>query len=189
MSDRADRHGQILAAALGVFGRYGYRRTSMELIAEAAGLSRPALYQYFAGKEEIFRAMGEQAVARLIAQAEAAGRCEGTLGDRLYGALAVKLDFVAGSVEATFRSQLLAEATAVAPELTRSLKEQHVAVLEAVLMSARQELGLLDVALSAHDTAVLLQAALTGIAQQQEELTVLRTRLRQLVDLTTRSLT
>lgn len=186
-SDSAKRE-QILAAALQVFGRYGYRRTSMELIAQAAGVSRPAIYQYFGGKEEVFRAMGEQAVSRLVTQAEASSSTPGPIADRLYSALAVKLDFVAGSVEAGFRSELLAEAKTVAPDLTRSLKERHVAVIEALLRSAKEELGLVDVALSAHDAAVLLLDALTGIAQQQEEPAVLRTRLRQLVDLTVRSL-
>jgi hypothetical protein len=112
----------------------------------------------------------------------------GTVADRLFGALVVKLDFVAGSVEAGFRSELLSEAKTVAPELTRSLKDRHVGVIEALLRTAEDELSLLGVVLSAHDAAVLLLDALTGIAQQPEEPAVLRKRLRQLVDLTVRSL-
>lgn len=45
---------RILSAARAVFLRYGYRRANMNDIAEAAGMSRPALYLRFKNKEEIF---------------------------------------------------------------------------------------------------------------------------------------
>lgn len=54
-----ERRTAILDAALGKFAAYGFARTSMADIAEAAGMSRPALYQHFGNKEEIFRAMLE----------------------------------------------------------------------------------------------------------------------------------
>ena len=47
----------ILQSALQVFGTYGYRRTNMSLVAEAADLSRQALYMYFATKEDLFSAL------------------------------------------------------------------------------------------------------------------------------------
>ena len=52
--DIAERRQGILSAAAGVFLRYGYARTTMEDVAEAAGLSRPALYALFPKKEGIF---------------------------------------------------------------------------------------------------------------------------------------
>jgi AcrR family transcriptional regulator len=42
------------AAAADVFLRYGYARTTMGDIAKAAGMSRPALYLLFPGKEQVF---------------------------------------------------------------------------------------------------------------------------------------
>jgi AcrR family transcriptional regulator len=60
-----DRQNLILTAALGVFGRYGFKRTSMEDIARESGISRGALYLSFENKSAIFLAlalaMGEQA--------------------------------------------------------------------------------------------------------------------------------
>ncbi|PWI04698.1 hypothetical protein DIZ27_43730 [Streptomyces sp. NWU339] len=35
----------MLSAAFRVFGGYGYRRSSMDLMAQAARMSRPAVYQ------------------------------------------------------------------------------------------------------------------------------------------------
>ena len=42
--------------ALEVFGRYGFRKTSMDEVARSADISRQGLYLYFASKEALFRA-------------------------------------------------------------------------------------------------------------------------------------
>jgi len=41
---------RILDAAMGVFRRHGFRRSSIEQAAEAAGLTRQALYHHFKSK-------------------------------------------------------------------------------------------------------------------------------------------
>jgi TetR/AcrR family transcriptional regulator len=43
----------ILDAALEVFSQYGFRGATVDMIADAAGLSKPNLLYYFASKEEI----------------------------------------------------------------------------------------------------------------------------------------
>ncbi|WP_162708317.1 TetR/AcrR family transcriptional regulator [Rhizobium cremeum] len=48
-----------LAAALATFITYGYKRTTMDDIARAAGLSRPALYLLYRNKADIFGACVE----------------------------------------------------------------------------------------------------------------------------------
>jgi len=55
--DREARSAILLQAAEHVFMRFGYNRTTMGLLAEAAGISRPAVYLLFPGKEEIFSAL------------------------------------------------------------------------------------------------------------------------------------
>ena len=45
---------RIVAEALRLFEQQGYRATSVESIARAAGTSRATLYQYFESKEQIF---------------------------------------------------------------------------------------------------------------------------------------
>ncbi len=45
----------VFDAASDVFAQYGFRRTSMNDIAQAAGMSRPALYLLFENKEDLFR--------------------------------------------------------------------------------------------------------------------------------------
>ena len=50
----------MLSAALEVFGRHGFRKTSMEDVARSAGISRQSLYVRFANKETLFRAAVRQ---------------------------------------------------------------------------------------------------------------------------------
>ncbi|MET7375598.1 TetR/AcrR family transcriptional regulator [Micromonospora arida] len=50
------KRNAVLAAAAGVFGRYGFQKTSMEAVAKAAGISRPGLYLMFPNKEQLYRA-------------------------------------------------------------------------------------------------------------------------------------
>jgi len=52
----ADRRADILDAAIPVFGRFGFRKTSVEELAAAAGLSKQGLYLHFSGKEALFQA-------------------------------------------------------------------------------------------------------------------------------------
>lgn len=48
---------RIVSAAKAVFLKYGYSRVTMNDLAVAAGMSRPALYLVFSKKEELFRAV------------------------------------------------------------------------------------------------------------------------------------
>jgi AcrR family transcriptional regulator len=63
-----------LAAAATVFLRFGYRKTAMEDIARAAGMSRQGLYLHYATKEELFRAADQVIDSRRVA---GFGRIEG----------------------------------------------------------------------------------------------------------------
>lgn len=51
------REGAIFDAAFTVFTRYGFQRCTMDDIAREAGMSRPALYQYFRNKKAIYRGL------------------------------------------------------------------------------------------------------------------------------------
>jgi AcrR family transcriptional regulator len=53
---RAERELQILEVALELFISKGYQGTSMEVIAEAAGVSRPIVYNLFGTKDAIYLA-------------------------------------------------------------------------------------------------------------------------------------
>ena len=50
----SDTQRRILGAALEVFAEVGFNETRVELITERAGCSRPAFYQYFSSKDDVF---------------------------------------------------------------------------------------------------------------------------------------
>ena len=60
------RREQILDVALEVFGRAGYHGASMNDVAEAAGVTKPVLYQHFDSKRALFRALLEDVGNRLL---------------------------------------------------------------------------------------------------------------------------
>jgi AcrR family transcriptional regulator len=66
----AAKRDKVLTAARDVFIRYGYRRVTMNDIAEAAGISRPALYLVFESKEEIFKSVYGHFVKETLSEIE-----------------------------------------------------------------------------------------------------------------------
>ena len=52
--------------ALEVFGRAGFHGASMNDVAEAAGVTKPVLYQHFDSKRELYRALLEEVGNRLL---------------------------------------------------------------------------------------------------------------------------
>lgn len=51
----ARRRQQLLEVALQVFGELGFHPTSMNDVAEAAGVTKPVLYQHFRSKRDLYR--------------------------------------------------------------------------------------------------------------------------------------
>jgi AcrR family transcriptional regulator len=60
------REEQVLTAARDIFMRYGFKRTTMSDLADAAQMSRPALYLIFSSKEDVFRALMTQIFSELL---------------------------------------------------------------------------------------------------------------------------
>ena len=60
------RREQLLEVALEVFARAGYHGTSMNDVAEAAGVTKPVLYQHFESKRELYQALLDEVGARML---------------------------------------------------------------------------------------------------------------------------
>ncbi|HME75886.1 MAG TPA: TetR/AcrR family transcriptional regulator [Mycobacterium sp.] len=65
---------RILGCAAEVFLANGFHATSLDVIAKAAHASRATVYQYFAGKEEIFRELSALAERDVLAHGEHLGQ-------------------------------------------------------------------------------------------------------------------
>ncbi|WP_319266806.1 TetR/AcrR family transcriptional regulator [uncultured Draconibacterium sp.] len=63
---RANSKEQIIEAAGVVFERYGFKKTTMDDIAYAAGKGKSSLYYYFKNKEEVFEAVVAHEAEHLV---------------------------------------------------------------------------------------------------------------------------
>jgi AcrR family transcriptional regulator len=60
------RRRQLLDVALEVFGESGYHQASMDAVAEAAGVTKPVLYQHFASKRDLYLELLEDVGSQMI---------------------------------------------------------------------------------------------------------------------------
>ncbi|RWC49065.1 TetR/AcrR family transcriptional regulator [Mesorhizobium sp.] len=78
---------RILDGAMKVFLAYGFSRTTMDDIARAADMSRPALYLLFKNKTDIFRAIAMMILSRSVEAAKMALAGDGAFTDRMMRAI------------------------------------------------------------------------------------------------------
>ena len=94
---------RILDAAMRVFRRHGFRRSSIEQAAEEAGLTRQALYHHFNSKEALFRAviarLYENSLAAEIGAAKAAEEDGREFADILIAEIGARLQALFASLE------------------------------------------------------------------------------------------
>lgn len=62
----AERREQLLSVALSVFSEKGFHGASMNDVAEAAGVTKPVLYQHFESKRDLYMALLDEAGERLL---------------------------------------------------------------------------------------------------------------------------
>jgi AcrR family transcriptional regulator len=158
---------RILDAAMLVFRRQGFRRSSIEQAAEAAGLTRQALYHHFKSREALFRAvierLHENALAAEIAAGEAAEKPGGKLAEILIAEITARIrELIApleGSphIEELFSEHLL-QARDLYQKYAGHYAEQLTATIERVCR--RQRLVVRD--MSARDFARCIEMAFNG---------------------------
>ncbi|HOU91670.1 MAG TPA: TetR/AcrR family transcriptional regulator [Polyangiaceae bacterium] len=177
-----ERLQRVRRAALEAFLRHGYRKVTMDDIARAVGISRPALYLVYPNKEAVFRAVVEAGLDELIA------RIERGLPDRTTAA--EQLLFVFG--ESSVRSfELVARAPAAAEllhasfDFVRDLFEQHerrlAGIVARILRAAAADPGAMRP--SAEARARILIAAAHGFKATAKSGRELRALFGELVEL------
>jgi len=109
---KAERRAQLLAVAQEVFQAEGYHAASMDAIAERAGVTKPVLYQHFPSKLELYLALLDDGIARLLAATGAAIASTNDNGQRVRATVEAFLTFVeehAGPFRLVFSSDLMNE--------------------------------------------------------------------------------
>lgn len=170
MSLHTPKTQRILDAALPVFCRYGYRKTSMLDIAQAADMSRAALYLHFKNKEDVFRAGSEQAHASVMAQVAAALAEPGPVFTRIETALLAFQQGLMADISASAHGQELFDANmTLAADITLSARASLAASLAGALEQAEAagDIALRRVDATAAQVAALLVASMDGIKHTQ----------------------
>ena len=181
-----NRQDAILDAAFGVFAAYGYRRTTIEDIARAAGLSRTAIYLHFRSKEDILRNLTlryfDECLAALAVALNAPGQDAETA---LYnGFVAKDGKYMEVVLSTPHGAELLDAGLAISAELVRSAGERTAQTL-CHWLEAR---GLPDALAPAKSLAETIVAALMGLKSNSKTLAELRSGEAQLARLVARAL-
>ncbi len=106
---RDRRRAQLLEAANDVFTTKGYHASAMDDIADAAGVSKPVLYQHFTSKLELYLALLDLSCSRLVDVVRAALDSTDDNADRVVASMGAFYDFVSsasGEFRFVFESDL-----------------------------------------------------------------------------------
>lgn len=110
----SERRRQLLDVALHEFAREGFRGTSMNRIAEAAGVTKPVLYQHFASKRALFAQVLADVGARLATEIVTAAMDATSPRNQVAGGFEAYFDFMAENPDAFY--VLFGTGTALDPE-------------------------------------------------------------------------
>ena len=152
----SERRTQLLEVAGALFARHGYHGLSMEALADAAGVSKPVLYQHFPSKRDLYLALVADAIDEMEGQVRAA--LEGTNDNktRVAGAIGAYFDFVEDT-----RFRLVFTTAELGDETVRQAVDVAFRRVAEQIASLIAEDAGLD-----QDAALFLSAALRGLAAE-----------------------
>jgi len=150
-----------------VFRRQGFRRSSIEQAAEAAGLTRQALYHHFKSKEELFRAvierLHENALAAEISAGEATETAGGSLAEILIAEITARIEQLIAPLEGSPHiEELFSEHLLQARDIYQKYAARYAAQLTTTIerVCRKQRLVLKD--MTAPDFARCVEMAFNG---------------------------
>jgi AcrR family transcriptional regulator len=132
------RRARILEGATSVFLAYGFQRTTMEDIARAAEISRPALYLHFRNKTDIYRALAADFLGRFLAAAKHALAGEGSLLTRVERAVSCTLDTVLEIETSPHGAEILDMKGSLAADIVADGRARMHALFEAAISAEAQ---------------------------------------------------
>jgi len=177
------RRTALLDAAVRVFLRYGFKKTSMDDLARAADLSRQGLYLHFQTKEALFKA----AVGRLLetmgqATRAALDRDDLDLRERIVGAFVAIHGHSVGQPGEEHAAELLETATRLVGPVDQ-LEHRFLDEIAQLLRSGGAAVAWKAVSVSAKDLAEQLYLTSLGLKHRVATLDAYRERMRIAVEL------
>ncbi|GAT73097.1 TetR/AcrR family transcriptional regulator [Microbacterium hydrocarbonoxydans] len=96
---KAERSDAILREAAQLFAARGYNGVSLEDIGAAVGVSGPAVYRHFAGKQALLGAVLVKVSQELVAGGSAVSEAATDTRARMHALIAFHVDFALGNAE------------------------------------------------------------------------------------------
>jgi AcrR family transcriptional regulator len=160
------KRARILDGAMKVFLAYGYSRVTMDDIARAAEVSRPALYLLFKNKAEIYRAIGAALLENSAEGARAALAKPGPFGERMMAAIECSLISMMKTImESPHGAEILDRKNSLAADLAADWRGELIGTFRQAI-AAEAERNKVDLAargLTAEALADLLFDGLEGM--------------------------
>lgn len=182
------RQTAILQAASGAFATYGFRKTSMNDIADGAGMSRPAVYLHYKNKDDIYRSLiqmyYDQAADGLRAVFDAGNPVAETLRnafDAQFG------DMIENVLASPHGMELLDTAEKTAADV-KNAGEAHLHELYSDWLRQEAEQGRILLPDTAEQIAEVILVGLKGLKTTVSSVSDLRTRLAAYASLIGRGL-
>ncbi|MBX3529471.1 MAG: TetR/AcrR family transcriptional regulator [Rhizobiaceae bacterium] len=135
------RRARILEGATTVFLAYGFQRTTMEDIARAAEISRPALYLEFRNKTDIYRALAGEFLARFLAAAETELSTAEPLAIRLERAVSCCLGMVLDIEQSPHGADILDMKGSLAADVVANGRSRMQGLFERAIAREAESLG------------------------------------------------
>jgi AcrR family transcriptional regulator len=152
-----------LDAAVATFARYGFRKTSMDEVARAAGVSRQGLYLIFSNKEELFRRAVEHSLqGQLSAALGVLSQGEKTLQERLVAACDEWSGRFIGLLGAD-ATDLMCASTTLAGSTLKEYEARFESALAGVISDSPMAGRCRSVGVCAAEAARLLHATAQGL--------------------------
>lgn len=124
------RRRQLLDRAVDAFAERGFHATSMNDVAEAAGVTKPVLYQHFRSKRQLYQELLEDVGTSLRQRIEAATRERGNPREQVEAGFAAYFRFVDERRSAF--TLLFGSGARLDPEFTEAVHRVEVAIAAAV---------------------------------------------------------
>jgi AcrR family transcriptional regulator len=154
------RREQLLAVALGEFGRRGFHLTQMEHVAVAAHVSKALLYQHFDSKEELFAEVTSMVVGEVTERMSVAVRAaEGSL-ERMRAIVRVLFEYATLEPEAWALIVRHLDKPEVGVELRELRDRLGESFADLLLINRRADPALSPAALAATERRVRLMVPL-----------------------------
>jgi AcrR family transcriptional regulator len=178
----------ILKAATATFLRYGFKKTSMDDVALAAGVSRQGLYLYFDTKDLLFREALQYLVSHMISTARSVAE-DGNLSlrDRLLGVFEAVHGNAFQSASPEHAFELLQSAQSADGALLVQLDRDLVGIVAALLAEAGAADRWEEAGVTVAELSEQLLMSAKGIKASVDTLTAYRERMLTAIRIVTRS--